>query len=66
MSLNASLRNRIRRLEARSGLTPPSVVGVLLRPGVSLPEARQRIDEASAIAPRVYIANLAGLRLRKD
>ena len=66
MTLNASLRNRVRRLEQRMSEPRPPAAGLVLRPGVALPEARRRIDAATALAPILYVANLSRLPLRKD
>lgn len=66
MTLNASLRNRVRRLEALRAEPPPVVMGVCVRPGTSLRAAVERIAYARGRAPLVYIANLARLRLPKE
>jgi len=66
MTLNASLRNRVRRLEARAEDPAAKVIGVLLRPGTDLRSACDRIRSAAERAPLVYIANLARLRLPKE
>ncbi len=68
MTLNSSLKNRVKRIEEslRYSPPPPAVIGVVLKPGSALSSARERIASARAIAGTVYIANLARLRLPKE
>ncbi|MFG6428406.1 hypothetical protein [Roseateles sp. LYH14W] len=66
MTLNASLRNRVRRLEALAAPPVPVVAGLLLRPGIGQVEAQCRFDAVRGIAETLYVANLARVPLRKD
>jgi len=65
MTLQAlkALRGEVARI--RQAMPPPSpVVGVMLRPGLTEAEARERV--ASARARLVYVANLGGYDLGAD